>query len=98
MSGSSRPLHDRKPAAGAMRDLHSIDPVLARVYATRGVHDVTDLDYGLQQLAPVGSLDGIDQAVDLLLQHRDKQVMVIGDFDLPRSTIWFPIVLRLATD
>jgi single-stranded-DNA-specific exonuclease len=63
-----------------------VDPVLARLYATRGLADGSELDYGLQGLAPVGSLNGITEAVALLLEHADKRITVIGDFDADGAT------------
>jgi single-stranded-DNA-specific exonuclease len=63
-----------------------IDPVLARLYAARGVEDGGELDYGLQGLAPVGSLNGISEAVELLLQHADKHITIVGDFDADGAT------------
>ncbi len=86
MTAGSRPLRDRTPGAEAIRALSGIDAVLARVYAARGIKNVSDLDYGLQHLAPVGSLDGVDRAVDLLVQHRESRIMVIGDFDADGAT------------
>ncbi|MCB1845660.1 MAG: single-stranded-DNA-specific exonuclease RecJ, partial [Halioglobus sp.] len=86
MTADLRPLSERKPDAAVMRSLVGIDPVLARVYATRGVTDLADLDYSLQHLAPVGSLNGVDQAVELLLRNRDRRIIVIGDFDADGAT------------
>lgn len=45
-----------------------------------------ELDYGLGKLAPVGSLDGIAAAVELLLRCIDKRIVVIGDFDVDGAT------------
>jgi single-stranded-DNA-specific exonuclease len=72
--------------SGALADLDSVDPVLQRIYASRGVNDVRQLDYALRQLAPISSFDGIDKAVELLLQHRDKRIIIIGDFDADGAT------------
>ena len=66
--------------------LESLDPVLARLYAARGVTAPEQLEYGLAGLAPVGSLDGIDEAVELLLRHRTDRIIVIGDFDVDGAT------------
>jgi single-stranded-DNA-specific exonuclease len=63
-----------------------VDPVLARLYAARGLADGSELDYGLQGLAPVGSLNGITEAVALLLEHADKRITIIGDFDADGAT------------
>ncbi|HUA88683.1 MAG TPA: hypothetical protein VL994_04575, partial [Steroidobacteraceae bacterium] len=58
-----------------------LHPVLARVYAARGVTSAAQLDQGLERLLPVGTLEGIPAAVELLLRHREGRVLVIGDFD-----------------
>lgn len=81
---SQRPIVTRSaPQAGG---LESLDPVLARLYAARGVTAPEQLEYGLAGLAPVGSLDGIDEAVELLLRHRTNRIIVIGDFDVDGAT------------
>ena len=68
------------PAAG----LH---PVLARAYAARGVHSAADLDTSLARLLPVGTLEGIPAAVELLMAHRTGgRVLVVGDFDADGAT------------
>src|SRR5215472_3826854 len=65
-------------------DLH---PVLRRVYSARGVRTSTDLDVSLERLLPVGTLEGVMPAVDLLLRHRlEGRVLVIGDFDADGAT------------
>ncbi len=86
MSGTSRPLRERQVSAADTQQLHDLDPLLARIYAARGVTTLQDLDYSLQGLAPVSSLDGIDDAVDLLLAHRERKLIVIGDFDADGAT------------
>jgi single-stranded-DNA-specific exonuclease len=86
MSQNARPFRERKPTAEAIKALGPMDPVLARVYATRGVSSPSELDYSLQHLAPVGSLSGIDDAVALLLAHRDRRLIVVGDFDADGAT------------
>lgn len=64
-----------------------LNPVLARAYAARGVRTTADLDTSLARLLPVGSLEGIPAAVELLLRHRTGgRVLVIGDFDADGAT------------
>jgi single-stranded-DNA-specific exonuclease len=62
--------------------------VLARAYAARGVDDPARLSVRMERLLPVGSLDGIGPAVELLLTHRARGglVLVIGDFDADGAT------------
>ena len=64
-------------------DLH---PVLRRVYITRGVRTPADLDTSLERMIPVGTLEGVPAAVDLLLQHRTGRILVVGDFDADGAT------------
>jgi single-stranded-DNA-specific exonuclease len=40
----------------------------------------------LERLLPVGTLEGVPAAVDLLLQHRTGRVLVVGDFDADGAT------------
>jgi single-stranded-DNA-specific exonuclease len=66
---------------------HELHPVLCRVYAARGVRSALELDTSLARLLPVGTLEGIDAAVELLLAHRSAgRVLVIGDFDADGAT------------
>jgi len=82
-----RPLRKRAAADGAVADgMLQVDPILRRLYTTRGVTASEQLDYTLQRLAPVRSMSGIDAAVKLLLQHRGKRIIVIGDFDADGAT------------
>ena len=73
----------KKPVLDALADL---DPVLARVYLARGIEDPADLDQSLSKLAPVSSLNGVTDAVKLLLEFRDRHITVIGDFDADGAT------------
>jgi len=61
--------------------------VLGRVYAARGVRSARELDTSLGRLLPVGTLEGVGAAVELLLAHRRAgRVLVIGDFDADGAT------------
>jgi single-stranded-DNA-specific exonuclease len=64
----------------------SLHPVLQRVYAARGVRSSLELDHSLERLLPVGTLEGIAAAADLLLEHRSGRVLVVGDFDADGAT------------
>jgi single-stranded-DNA-specific exonuclease len=63
-----------------------LHPVLERVYAARGVRSAAELDTSLERLLPVGTLEGIPAAVELLLAHRTGRVLVVGDFDADGAT------------
>ncbi len=73
-------------APGAAEALVQLHPVLGRVYAARGVRSADELDHSLERLLPVGTLEGIAAAVELLLQHRAGRILVIGDFDADGAT------------
>lgn len=84
---SKRPVIPRRgPAADVLSGLHGIDPLLARLYASRGVKAATQLDYGLASMAPVSSLEHLDAAVALLLENRDQRITIVGDFDVDGAT------------
>lgn len=53
---------------------------------TRGVRTAADLDTSLERLLPVGTLEGVPAAVDLLVRHRSGRVLIIGDFDADGAT------------
>ena len=83
----TRPVVNRElPADDALDRLSGLDPILARLYATRGVTDPGEIEYGLNRLAPVGTLDNVDAAVDLLLESREQRIVVVGDFDVDGAT------------
>jgi single-stranded-DNA-specific exonuclease len=67
------------------RELH---PVVRRVYAARGLTSSGDLSLGLDQLLPVSSLEGLDAAIEVLLEHLagGTRVLVVGDFDADGAT------------
>ena len=84
---AQRPIITRSaPRSSQASDLDSQDPVLARLFAARGVTSPEQLDYGLTGLAPVGSLECVDAAVELLLKHKQDRIVVIGDFDVDGAT------------
>lgn len=93
-----RPLQTRRVPEPAVLDaLRDFDPVLARVYAARGISTPEELDHSLNKLAPISSLNGVADAVDLLLEFRDRHVTVIGDFDADGATST-ALVLRCLRD
>jgi single-stranded-DNA-specific exonuclease len=75
----------RRPQAtlGLSGRLH---PVLERVYCARGVRSEAELDHSLVRLLPVGTLEGIPAAAELLCTHRLGRVLVVGDFDADGAT------------
>jgi single-stranded-DNA-specific exonuclease len=75
----------RRNCTGEFADA-SLHPVLRRAYASRGVRDSAELTLTLDKLMPVGTLEGVDAAVRLILEHRERRIVVIGDFDADGAT------------
>ena len=85
-----RPIVLRRPAderfVSSLAGSEGIDSITARLYANRGVRSADELDTALRRLLPIRSLDRVDAAVDLLLEHRDDPVLIVGDFDADGAT------------
>lgn len=78
----------RRAAAAAVELGDALHPVLRRVYAARGIGSREALSLSLDRLLPVGTLDGIDAAVELLVEHRRRGelILIVGDFDADGAT------------
>lgn len=65
-----------------------INPLLARLYAARGVQHPSELDDGLAQLLPPDTLKGSDQAAQLLADAitQQKRMCVVADYDCDGAT------------
>ena len=65
-----------------------VDPVLARIFAARGVRSPAELDYGLAALPPWSALRGIDAAA--LRLHRAivmrERILIVADYDADGAT------------
>ena len=85
------------PSARDVAALGDIDPLHARLYAMRGLTEASQLDYGLARLAPVGALESVDTAAELVIANRDRKIIVIGDFDVDGATST-ALVLRCLRD
>jgi single-stranded-DNA-specific exonuclease len=77
---------ERRAARGSEITDLALHPVLRRAYAARGVCDSQELELTLDRLMPVGTLDGVDAAVALVLQHLERRILVVGDFDADGAT------------
>jgi single-stranded-DNA-specific exonuclease len=77
---------ERRAARGnEITDL-ALHPVLRRAYAARGVCDSQELALTLDRLIPVGTLDSVERAAELILEHRERRILVVGDFDADGAT------------
>ena len=83
----ARPVICRQPPQQLVLDnLAGIDPLHVRLFAMRGLTSLDELDYSLAHLAPVGSLENIDDAASLVISHREEKIIVVGDFDVDGAT------------
>jgi single-stranded-DNA-specific exonuclease len=77
---------ERRAARGnEITDL-ALHPVLRRAYAARGVCNSQELTLTLDRLMPVGTLDSVERAAALILEHRERRILVVGDFDADGAT------------
>ncbi len=65
-----------------------VPPLLARLYAHRGVSSLEETDLSLRHLLPVTALDGAAEGAVLLadLIEADGRILVVGDFDADGAT------------
>jgi single-stranded-DNA-specific exonuclease len=80
-----RKVRAREPAGMAQLP-DAVQPLLRRIYAARNVTSSGELATGLDALLPVGSLEQVQAAAQLLLQHRAGRVLIVGDFDADGAT------------
>lgn len=75
------------PAARALTDA-GMHPVLARVFAARGVVTSDDLDAGLATLPPFASMKGIEAAAVRLADAiaRREKIVIVADYDADGAT------------
>jgi len=78
----------RRPQPNNITLPDTLHPVIQRVLAARNVNDVSELDYGLQNLLPYQSLLNIEKAVNLLYEALTKQsrILIVADFDADGAT------------
>lgn len=83
------------PVAGQLAE--HISPLLARLYAARGVDSAEQLSLKLNRLIPAQQLKGLDCAVKLLDQAIDQQtrILIVGDFDADGATSTALMMLAL---
>ncbi len=76
------------PAAAAALAASGIDPVLARVFAARGIESAAELDTGLAQLPSFALLKGIGGAAARLADAiaARERIVVVADYDADGAT------------
>ena len=78
----------RQPIAAAIATEPSVHPLLARIYATRGISCKDDLNLALDQLLPPDGLLNAQSAARLLADALSMQqrILIVGDFDADGAT------------
>ena len=74
------------PSQSDIEKFGDIDPLHARLYATRGVTAVDELDYRLARLAPLSELPNLDEAAQLVIANRGNRITIVGDYDVDGAT------------
>ena len=66
--------------------LGEIDPLIARILSARGVNNKEEYNYQLRALAPVSSLENLDNAIEIIQKYKDENILIIGDYDVDGAT------------
>ncbi len=76
------------PAAAKLLGAAGIDPVMARVFAARGIASTAELDNDLTGLPPWQALKGIDAAAERLAEaiERGERLLIVADYDADGAT------------
>ena len=81
-------VRDVPPRAAWALEQTGMHPLLARLYAARGVSTKEQLDDGLALLLPPGSLKGVSDAAVLLADAiaQNKRLCIVADYDCDGAT------------
>ncbi|MBI1398311.1 MAG: single-stranded-DNA-specific exonuclease RecJ [Betaproteobacteria bacterium] len=76
------------PAIVARLAEAGVDPVLARIFAARGIEATTELDTGLQTLLPFTLLAHAEDMASVLADAiaADRRLLIVGDYDADGAT------------
>jgi len=95
---TQQPLIERRPLPERLPEgLARLHPVLARIYASRGIEEPGQLGRQLKELLPDSQLRGMEAAVTRLVQalERCERILIVGDFDCDGATSTALAVLAL---
>jgi single-stranded-DNA-specific exonuclease len=81
-------VRDVPPRIAFALEQAGVHPLLARLFAARGVRDAGELDDTMTQLLPPSSLRGSADAARLLADaiDQDKRIVVVADYDCDGAT------------
>jgi single-stranded-DNA-specific exonuclease len=76
------------PRAVWQLEQQGMHPLLARLYAARGVRDKAELDYELKSLIPPSALTNASAAAQILADaiEAEAKMLIIGDYDCDGAT------------
>ncbi|MFZ5566422.1 MAG: single-stranded-DNA-specific exonuclease RecJ [Pseudomonadota bacterium] len=79
---------DIPPRAAWTLEQAGVHPLLARLYAARGVSSKEELDDGLARLLPPATMKGVTEAAALLADAiaRDRKLCIVADYDCDGAT------------
>ena len=97
MSADIRTIQQRPIVSGPALDGAEIDPLLQRIFASRGVTDPQQIQYQLGNLENPNQLKGISAATALLEEalRKHQRILIIGDYDADGATSTAVVVLAL---
>lgn len=66
----------------------SMNPVLARIYASRGINSLDEIDYGLEHLISFHELMNAGKAAGILAEAiaEEKRILIVADYDSDGAT------------
>jgi single-stranded-DNA-specific exonuclease len=81
-------VRDVPPRSSWALESAGVHPLLARLYASRGVQSLEELDDGLAKLLPPGSMKGCIPAAKLLANAiaANKKLCIVADYDCDGAT------------
>jgi single-stranded-DNA-specific exonuclease len=94
------PSIEQRPTVAGSEDWvwpQATHPVLRQVLSRRHIASPDELVLGLSRLTPVGAFAALDAGVALLLKHRERRVVIVGDFDADGATSTALVWLGLRT-
>ncbi|MGE5471495.1 MAG: single-stranded-DNA-specific exonuclease RecJ [Bacteroidota bacterium] len=76
------------PRTAWQLEQQGLHPLLARLYAARGITDKSELDYELKSLLPPASLTHASDAAQMLADaiEAEARLLIIGDYDCDGAT------------
>jgi single-stranded-DNA-specific exonuclease len=82
---TTRPVPQR---SRLMLEQAGVHPLLARLYAARGIHGIADLDTQFKSLLPPDHLKGMDRAAELLANavQAERRILIVADYDCDGAT------------